>query len=506
MILITFSKAGRDDIVLTEDDLFDFQYEASCFSGDTFELGGINARKLYLLIDNNTQRFARGAFANCRIKLEINDVFMGYYTSELPKRRNGVIELTAYDDMVKLDVEFPTDYTFPQTFWAVYAQCVYEAGLADEVSFDNIVLNGVWNNGVISADYTDYIYANSCRKLVSGMAEWNGGYAHINDNGKLQVDKFGKEVVREYTSGELMELDYSDETVTFTKIKTSQKNKTYELGTDDGYTLVINNQYISYGLDDSAFELYFQKLYDYYKGFTLTPMTFTLADPDLELHIGDRVQVYDEEEQVTVTGNVSKIEITGNCSITVTCGGFENVSSTSNYTPTSFSQNEQTKQGAKVAEKLNSPDGNSYAVMQDTGELMIFKGGAPVMYLLNSGGTIGFQEAGSRHLHFDEHGGISLNNGIGGTCYANIGTTESQAIRIETDGIDGAFSRGVFALDYGSVLYVSPSGILLGDNTDGLSIGATSDGFKIRRGSYTLEAKPDGLYFNGKKVVLEDTT
>ena len=61
MILITFSKAGRDDIVLTEDDLFDFQYEASCFSSDTFELGGINARKLYLLIDNNTQRFPRGA-------------------------------------------------------------------------------------------------------------------------------------------------------------------------------------------------------------------------------------------------------------------------------------------------------------------------------------------------------------------------------------------------------------------------------------------------------------
>ena len=59
-------------------------------------------------------------------------MFMGYYTAELPKRRNGVIELTAYDDMVKLDVEFPTDYTFPQTFWAVYAQCVYEAGLADE--------------------------------------------------------------------------------------------------------------------------------------------------------------------------------------------------------------------------------------------------------------------------------------------------------------------------------------------------------------------------------------
>lgn len=158
------------------------------------------------------------------------------------------------------------------------------------------------------------------------------------------------------------------------------------------------------------------------------------------------------------------------------------------------------------SEKLNSPDGNSYAVMRDTGELMIFKGGAPVMYLLNSEGMVGFQEAGSRYLHFDEHGGISLNNGKGGTCHANIGTSESQAIRIETDGVDGAFSRGIFALDYGSALYVSPSRILLGDNAGGLSIGATSGGFKISRGSYTLEAKPDGLYFNGQRVALEDTT
>jgi len=81
-----------------------------------------------------------------------------------------VIELTAYDDMVKLGTEFPTDYTFPQTFWAVYAQCVFEAGLASEVSFDNVVLNGVWDNGIISADYTQYIYANSCRNLVAGTA------------------------------------------------------------------------------------------------------------------------------------------------------------------------------------------------------------------------------------------------------------------------------------------------------------------------------------------------
>lgn len=365
MFLITFSKAGQEDIVLTEDDLFDFQYEASCYSGETFELGGVNAKTLYLLIDNNTQRFSRGTFANCCVKLEIDGKFFGYYNTELPKRRNGVIELTAYDDMVKLGTEFPTDYTFPQTFWAVYAQCVFEAGLASEVSFDNVVLNGVWDNGIISADYTQYIYANSCRNLVAGMAEWNGGFAYINDVNKLQIDKFSKTVTREYSSGDLMELDYSDETVVFSKVRTSQKNKTYEMGTDAGYTLVLKNQYISYGLDDTMFETYLTKISEYYTGFELTPMSFTLAEPDFDLHVGDRIQVYDEEEQVTITGNVSKIAISGNCSMTVTCGGFENVSSSSGFTPTSYSQIQQSKQEAKTSSQTTGGTLNEYKYLTD---------------------------------------------------------------------------------------------------------------------------------------------
>lgn len=343
MLLLTFSKTGQEDILLTEDDLFDFNYEANAYSGEAFELGGVCAKSIYLIIDNNTQRFSRGTFANSRIKLEIDGHFYGYFNAELPKRRNGVIELTAYDDMVKLDVEFPSDVIFPSLFKQTYVYCAIAAGLVQEFSLDNVVLNGVWDNGIVTYEYTDYIYANSCRNLVSGMAEWNGGFVHINDDGKLQVDKFSKTVSREYSSGDMMELDYSDETVVFRKVKVSQKNKTYEMGDDSGYTLTLKNQYISSGLDDTAFETYLTFIYEYYNGFSLTPMSFTLAEPDFELNIGDRIQVYDEEEQVTITGNVSKIEFSGNCSMKVTCGGFENVSSSNNFTPTSYSQISQAK-------------------------------------------------------------------------------------------------------------------------------------------------------------------
>jgi hypothetical protein len=387
MIKLTFSKSGKDDIILTEDDLFDFEFERGCFSGETFELGGVNAKSLYMIIDNNTQRFSRGVFANTRIRLDIDGNFCGYYNAELPKRRNGVIELTAYDDMLKLDVEYPDTYEFPQVFWAVYAQCLYEAGLADNISVvngENFVLNALFNNGIISHEYTDYIYANSCRNLVSGMAEWNGGFAYINDDNKLQVDVFSKEVKKTFYSGDLMELDYSDETVTFSKVKTSQKNKTYEMGDDSGYTLVLNNQYISYGLEDEAFETYLTFIYDYYKGFSLTPMSFTLAEPDFELKIGDRISVVDEEENVTVTGNISKIIVTGNCSMEITCGGFGNVTSTNNYNPTSVSQTTQAKTESSEAKIATT---ESLGVVQIWSGLAIDENGvlSPTALLPSSG-------------------------------------------------------------------------------------------------------------------------
>ena len=494
MYSLTFSKAGREDIVLTEDDLFDFHYEASCFSGESFELGGVNAAKLYLLIDNNTQRFSRGTFANARIKLEIDGEFIGNFTAELPKRRNGVIELTAYDDMIKLDVEYPSDYQFPQVFWNVYAQCAFEAGLAPDTSLDNVVLNGVWNNGIISHEYTDYIYANSCRKLVSGMAEWNGGYARINDDGKLQIDKFSKTVTKQYSSGDLMEFDYSDETVTFSKIKSSQKNKTYEKGTDDGYTLVINNQYISYGLEDGAFEQYFDLLYEYYSGFSLTPMNFTLADPDFDLKIGDRIEVYDEEENVTVTGNVSKIEIDGNCSMTVTCGGFENVSSVSNYTPTSFSQAQQSKQSAinepGIARELVNVPTEAYPAKYS----MAFDKGGSITVYDNTSDTAA--EKGS--LFF------------GGTYFViNAGnarfTVDNDAVTIRGNNfnvnIENSSSQKTLQYYYGNTIAYKRNPLLKVTMTDTyveITMGRQSDGSQGK-----LKLAANGLYFNGKKVLTE---
>ena len=46
MIELTFSRTGSEDIVLTEDGLFDFIFERGWLCGDTFELGGVSAKSI----------------------------------------------------------------------------------------------------------------------------------------------------------------------------------------------------------------------------------------------------------------------------------------------------------------------------------------------------------------------------------------------------------------------------------------------------------------------------
>lgn len=513
MIDLIFSKVGADDVVLSENDLFDFSYEHSCFSGDTFELGGVNARQLNIIIDNNGQWYSRGTFANTRVRLEVDGEYIGTFNCGLPKRRNGAIEITAYDDMTKLDVAYPTDYEFPQTFNSVYVQCLWEAGLIATKSHDEYINNGVFHSGLISHEYTEYIYANSCRQLVAGMAEWNGGFCFINSDGKLQIQAFAKDISKEFKSSELMDLDYSDETVTFTKIKTAQKNKVYEMGTDDGYTLVIQNQYIQYGLEDTNFEMFMGTLYDYYNGFTLTPMSFTLTEPDFSLNLGDRISVYDEEEDITVTGNISKIQMSGNLSMTITCGEF-NVSS--GYNPTSASQTGQAQTSAQTNPIFENMTIKTPTTSQDGWSIKSSIGAGEVYGNATSIGLAGM----ATELKASYTDGIALQGGnarvkINGAAYAEINgggveidTNESNggsSIRIKANGAlvwirDGV---GMNIEGGGASIALSNAGDIRMTTSDTAVMIGGANGITIKQGNLSLKANDTGLFVNDLRVLTE---
>ena len=277
------------------------------------------------------------------------------------------------------------------------------------------------------------------------------------------------------------------------------------MGTDDGYTLVLNNQYIGYGLDDTSFETALEQIYNYYKGFDLTPMSFTLAEPDFDLRIGDRVKVYDEEEQVTVVGNVSKIVISGNCSMTVICGGFENVSSHSNFTPTSYSQVQQASQDAKgdrTAEKLVSPTQTSYAAVQDGQGLCMFQNGEWWAFLQRASNGFMLSGTNASHLTISSDYPKQLVELSSGSNMIILSNHDEKGITIEVDNTTRLW------VYQGGKFYLRPSGLsFVNSKNITYRFEATNEGWAIYSTTddtgRKLEAKADGLYFNGKKVLLE---
>lgn len=347
MLEIIFSKAGTEDIILTEDDLHDWSIRQKCFD-NTFELGGVCAAELYLLIDN-ADMFARNAFANTTITVRADGELLGVFTPELPKRRDGIVEITAYDDMVKLDEEYKQEEEFPIIFWNAYKGIAAKIGITKEnIIYDDV--NGESGGlGFLNQDFETLMPAQSYRNVLAGMAQFNGSFATITPDKKLLIKAFGKTVVREFFSPDLLDYDYSDETITFSKIiiEVAKSRKfegggRVEKGDDTGYTLVLDRPYINGGLTQENYMQLIDWIWEYYEGFTLTPMELTLPEPDYSLRLGDRIRLYVAADDVTVEGNISAIEYTDSpVAQIITCGGFGGSGTSSLFTDSKSTLNTQ---------------------------------------------------------------------------------------------------------------------------------------------------------------------
>ena len=150
-----------------------------------------------------------------------------------------------------------------------------------------------------------------------------------------------------------------------------------------------------------------------------------------------------------------------------------------------------------VATKLTSPDGNSWANVQDNGSIMLFKGGAPWGYLMPLDGGFNLGNTGSAQIRMPGSGNtIDVSNG---SSAVQIGDPYSSGQDI---WIYSSKNGTRFMSSGGAMLSATPTGIsLTGGSIFGtLEISRSSDGFKINHNSCTLEAKSDGLYYNGVKI------
>lgn len=149
--------------------------------------------------------------------------------------------------------------------------------------------------------------------------------------------------------------------------------------------------------------------------------------------------------------------------------------------------------GGKTAEKLVSPSGESWAEMLDGSGIWFGENESRWAYLSKLNGGFNLGNLGTAQIKLD---GISRSIGISNfqNCI-NIGATEHD--------IELRHSSGTCLLvDGGAKVSFDPDQFAMAsDSSHGsLSIQLVNGGFKIRVSNCTLEAKPDGLYYNGTKI------
>lgn len=149
-----------------------------------------------------------------------------------------------------------------------------------------------------------------------------------------------------------------------------------------------------------------------------------------------------------------------------------------------------------VATKLISPDGNSWAIVQNDSSMMLFKDGAPWGYLMPINGNQGFNLGNTGSAQITMSGADDTISISTGHRYLHLGLDNSPIYLSGGPGTHFTVAD-LTMIDINSSQIMMTGGSLFGS----LVISRTdSGGFKISRNSCTLEAKSDGLYYNGTKI------
>lgn len=395
--------------------------------------------------------------------------------------KEGVTAVTAYDMMGRLDKKISwvdtskaTAPTFPCKMQAMLKYICDRCGFTTDFVCENITVEKAPDG------YT-------ARELISYIAASHGANARFSPSEVLKIIGY-TQAEKAVQHGRCYSLDIGEEyTVNGLLFDKGGNTKVYIDGTSKEYDEDADGVVEVY--DPFATVAISEYVWNKLGGLSYTAVSLEMPAENI-LEPGDvfTVQGADGTEKTAI---VMEQQLTVSCT-----GGFtEKIScdaESKKQTRNSENRAEATEKEAKNSEKLKSPDGNSYATVVNNGGLFLFKGETPWGFLVPLNGGFNVGNTGSAQIKLPGDGTISVENG---TNHIQVGLDHE----IELSNSSGAH----FRLDNGAMVDITPDSIQLtggGDITGTLFVGRTSDGFAIKHNSCNLEAKSDGLYYNGTKI------
>lgn len=508
--------------------------ELSCslkgFAGKTSDLDGAAIRLAFILYHDSDMQAA---------KSETVPLGRFYVDGSSIKRRNDTVTLSAFDGMALFDVE-ATERS--GTLYELVCGACTAAGLSfgmTQTAFEALP------NGTQSADINT-ARVQTERDLLMYVGMMTGSFARVSRGNELEFvpltcerDEKGMITpVREIAGNIRFTTDFSDDTTCIAKLFTRRNGtvvcSTSEISAGGSEKLAVmelnENPLLAELSDDVVAGVLNNELLQMYKCLNRVFDSSFTGDPALE--IGDYVRLRGgaiDTDRGYATGMITsqiwryRGQHTIKCTMpsSLTAVGETEVQtlalddSSSDITappvrtqPKSQLQKQidelrkQLSQAGGTAEKLVSPTQTSYAAVQDGQGLCMFQNGALWAFLQRASNGFMLSGTNASHLTISSDYPKQLVELSSGSNMIILNNQDEKGIMIEVDNTTRLW------VYQGGKFYLRPSGLsFVNSKNITYRFEATNEGWAIYSTTddtgRKLEAKADGLYYNGKKVLLE---
>lgn len=504
--------------------------ELSCslkgFAGKTSDLDGAAIRLAFILYHDSDMQAA---------KSETVPLGRFYVDGSSIKRRNDTVTLSAFDGMALFDVE-ATERS--GTLYELVCGACTAAGLSfgmTQTAFEalpNAAQTAKINTARIQTErdllmYVGMMTASFARISRSNELEFVPLTCERNDGGVIVP-------VREIAGNIRFNTDFSDDTTCIAKLFTRRNGaavySTSEISAGGSEKLAVmelnENPLLAELSDDVVAAVLNNELLQMYKCLNRVFDSSFTGDPALE--IGDYVRLRGgaiDTDRGYATGMITsqiwryRGQHTIKCSMPSSLSAVEESVATAYSAETSTESRQRTQpksqtekqidelrkqlsQSGGTAEKLVSPTQTSYAAVQDGQGLCMFQNGEWWAFLQRASNGFMLSGTNASHLTISSDYPKQLVELSSGSNMIILNNHDEKGITIEVDNTTRLW------VYQGGKFYLRPSGLsFVNSKNITYRFEATNEGWAIYSTTddtgRKLEAKSDGLYFNGKKVLLE---
>ncbi len=274
-----------ENIKVNRNDIYSFNLTKNATPSSALALGGCCISAYTVSFDKrNYNKFYKNS------KVEVfndNDKKMGEFFIDTPDSSNHIITLECSDILKKASVRWK-GRSFPCTVYEMFTSVLMQIGISALITLEDLPC------GSCVVNESKNLRNMTCIDILSDIAELNGGFFYVDNNGELRFKVFDFENQKEYDENYIHEVSKIEEVLT-------TRRGLYLVGADNtGYTFgdtynqlsIVDNEIIKTMTSDGI-NLVGNTILNIIKYFEYNAAEVSLWQDDKLIELGDVIKVVD---------------------------------------------------------------------------------------------------------------------------------------------------------------------------------------------------------------------